>query len=172
MERGWPILGWFPSPAASSMPPCPDPHQLARLHDDIVVKEGDLLAVPAGSRTEAGLRWNIRVGVQYLEAWLRGVGCVPLYDLMEDAATAEISRTQIWQWLRHGAALDDGRSVDACARPRVFWIPKWTRCGPRSEPAVSTAADFKDAIALFERLVFSPEFEEFLTVPAYELLSD
>ena len=66
-----------------------------------------------GTRTEAGLRWNLRVGVQYLEAWLRGVGCVPLYNLMEDAATAEISRTQIWQWLRHGATLDDGRAVDA-----------------------------------------------------------
>ena len=71
----------------------------------------DLLRVPTGTRTEAGLRHNIRVGVQYLEAWLRGNGCVPLYNLMEDAATAEISRTQVWQWIRHGAALDDGRPV-------------------------------------------------------------
>ena len=75
---------------------------------------GDLLTftsplqIPQGPRTEAALRNNISVGVQYLEAWLGGLGCVPLHSLMEDAATAEISRTQVWQWLRHGAALDGG----------------------------------------------------------------
>jgi malate synthase len=68
-----------------------------------------LVQTPTGPRTEAGLRHNVRVGVQYLEAWLRGQGCVPLYDLMEDAATAEISRSQVWQWLRHGAEVDDER---------------------------------------------------------------
>ena len=73
------------------------PHQIERKREDVRVTEKDLLAVPAGTRTEAGLRQNIRVGVQYLEAWLGGAGCVPLYGLMEDAATAEISRTQIWQ---------------------------------------------------------------------------
>ncbi len=75
------------------------------------VGRAQLLELPTGTRTEAGLRQNVRVGVQYLEAWLRGSGCVPLYNLMEDAATAEISRTQVWQWLRHGARLDDGRVV-------------------------------------------------------------
>ena len=69
--------------------------------------------VPEGTRTEAGLRHNVRVGVQYLEAWLGGNGCVPLYNLMEDAATAEISRTQVWQWVRHGAHLEDGRPLTA-----------------------------------------------------------
>jgi malate synthase len=64
-----------------------------------------------GSITEAGLRWNIDVGLQYLEAWLRGVGCVPIYNLMEDAATAEISRAQVWQWVRHKAKLSDGRTI-------------------------------------------------------------
>src|SRR4030095_15444483 len=87
------------------------PNQLHRLREDVSVTNTDLLQVPTGSRTEAGLRHNIRVGVQYLESWLRGLGCVPLYHLMEDAATAEISRTQVWQWIHHGAALNDGRTV-------------------------------------------------------------
>ena len=73
----------------------------------------DLLEVPTGTITEAGLRWNIDVGLQYLEAWLRGIGCVPIYNLMEDAATAEICRAQVWQWVKHGAKLDDGRPVTA-----------------------------------------------------------
>src|SRR6185295_1199793 len=89
----------------------PTPNQLHVLREDVSVTADDLLRVPHGTRTEAGLRHSIRVGVQYLEAWLRGLGCVPLYDLMEDAATAEISRTQIWQWIHHGARLDDGRIV-------------------------------------------------------------
>ncbi len=149
----------------------PGPNQLARLRDDVTVGENDLLAVPAGTKTEAGLRWNLRVGVQYLEAWLRGVGCVPLYDLMEDAATAEISRTQIWQWLHHGAALEDGRRV----------TPALVRDTLASEMAAVRAeigsgrfegGRFNDAIALFERLILSSSFEEFLTLPAYELLPD
>ena len=70
-----------------------------------------LYALPEGAITEDGLRENIRVGIQYIEAWLRGSGCVPLYNLMEDAATAEISRSQVWQWLHHGALLEDGRIV-------------------------------------------------------------
>ena len=69
--------------------------------------------MPDGTITEAGLRWNIDVGLQYLEAWLRGVGCVPIYNLMEDAATAEICRAQVWQWVKLGAKLDDGRPVTA-----------------------------------------------------------
>ena len=71
----------------------------------------DLLRVPEGTITEAGLRKNIDVGIQYIEAWLSGNGCVPIYNLMEDAATAEISRTQVWQWLHFGARLEDGRTV-------------------------------------------------------------
>ena len=82
--------------------------------EDVQVgRGGPARACPQGTRTEAGLRHNIRVGVQYLEAWLRGQGCVPLYNLMEDAATAEISRAQVWQWMHHGATLDDGRPVTA-----------------------------------------------------------
>ena len=94
-------------------------NQLDRLREDVEISASDLLEVPAGTRTEQGLRLNIRVGIRYLEAWLRGVGCVPLYHLMEDAATAEISRTQIWQWLHHGAEFDDGRTIDRALVTRV-----------------------------------------------------
>jgi len=147
----------------------PGANQLSKLREDVAVGERDLLAVPGGTRTEAGLRWNLRVGVQYLEAWLRGVGCVPLYSLMEDAATAEISRAQIWQWLRHQATLDDGRPVIA-ALVREVLASEMAAVRAEVGPARYDADRFTDAIALFERLIFSPTFEEFLTIPAYELL--
>jgi malate synthase len=89
----------------------PDANQIARPAAAEALSGGDLLEVPEGAITEAGVRQNVNVGVLYLEAWLRGSGCVPLYNLMEDAATAEISRTQLWQWLRHGARLEDGRTL-------------------------------------------------------------
>src|SRR5690606_19195608 len=89
----------------------PGANQIERLREDLTISEQDLLEVPTGTRTEAGLRQNLNVGVLYLEAWLRGSGCVPLYNLMEDAATAEISRTQVWQWLHHKASLEDGHIV-------------------------------------------------------------
>src|SRR6202044_3820334 len=78
---------------------------------EVHITQADLLKVPDGEITEAGLRWNIDVGIQYLESWLRGNGCVPIYNLMEDAATAEISRAQVWQWVRHHAKLSDGRTI-------------------------------------------------------------
>src|SRR5260370_16175286 len=90
----------------------PQPNQIARKRQEVHVTASDLLAVPKGTITEAGLRQNLNVGIGYIEAWLRGIGCVPLYNLMEDAATAEISRAQIWQGIRHGAKLDDGRTID------------------------------------------------------------
>src|SRR6201993_3827507 len=90
----------------------PQPNQIAGKRQDVLVTALDLLAVPKGTITEAGLRQNLNVGIGYIEAWLRGIGCVPLYHLMEDAATAEISRAQVWQWIRHGAKLADGRVVD------------------------------------------------------------
>src|SRR5450755_1585210 len=94
----------------------PEPNQLSKKRDDVHVKQTDLLEVHKGKRTEDGLRENIRVGVQYIEAWLRGRGAVPIYNLMEDAATAEISRAQVWQWLHLKAKLDDGRE----ATPAMF----------------------------------------------------
>ncbi len=89
----------------------PAASQRERLRDDVRITAADLLSPPEGTRTMAGLRLNVNVGILYLAAWLDGMGCVPLYDLMEDAATAEISRCQVWQWLRHAADLDDGRTV-------------------------------------------------------------
>ncbi len=91
----------------------PQTNQLDKLREDVKVTAADLLKVAAGTITEGGLRNNINVSVQYLEAWLGGLGCVPLHNLMEDAATAEISRAQLWQWIRHGAQLDDGRVITA-----------------------------------------------------------
>src|SRR5262245_39783402 len=90
----------------------PGPNQLDKKREDVSVSPADLLRVPTGTRTEAGLRHTGGVGIAYLEAWLRGSGCVPLHHLMEDAATAEISRGQVWQWLRHGATLDGGPPLD------------------------------------------------------------
>jgi len=87
------------------------PNQIHVKREEVNVTAKDLLAVPAGEITEEGLRLNINVGLQYLEAWLRGNGCVPINNLMEDAATAEISRAQVWQWVRHKAKLSDGRAI-------------------------------------------------------------
>jgi malate synthase A len=147
----------------------PRPNQIDRLRDDVHVEAADLLRVPEGTRTEAGLRWNVRVGIQYLESWLRGAGCVPLYDLMEDAATAEISRMQIWQWLRHGALLDDGRAV---TRALVSDLVASEMASVREEIGETRFRDgrFDDAMALFERVATSEELVEFLTLPAYDVL--
>src|SRR5712692_271188 len=89
----------------------PQANQIAVKREDVKIGQRDLLKVPPGEITEQGLRLNVDVGIQYLESWLRGNGAVPIYNLMEDAATAEISRAQVWQWLRHGARLSDGRNV-------------------------------------------------------------
>src|SRR6202042_1194030 len=89
----------------------PQPNQIDKQLPDFKASAEDLLRVPEGTLTEAGLRQNVAVGLGYLEAWLRGIGCVPLFNLMEDAATAEISRAQLWQWVHHKAKLSDGRPV-------------------------------------------------------------
>jgi malate synthase len=139
-------------------------NQIDRLRDDVRTTGDDLLRVPEGTRTEAGLRQNVSVGVQYLEAWLRGTGCVPLYNLMEDAATAEISRTQVWQWIKHRARLDDGRTVTAELLERVL-DEEMRRVG-------ANGGRFAEAAKLFSRLSTQESYEEFLTLPAYELLLD
>src|SRR6185312_15280743 len=138
----------------------PGPNQLDRLREDVVTTRDDLLRMHAGARTEAGLRENIRVGIQYIEAWLRGKGAVPLYNLIEDAATAEISRTQVWQWIRHGAALDDGRVV---TRELVMGLID-------DEMRAFSGGEFATARALFTDLATAPQCRDFLTVPAYEKL--
>jgi malate synthase len=140
------------------------PNQLANGREDVTVTREDLLKVHQGPRTEAGLRENIRVGVQYLEAWLRGRGAVPLYNLMEDAATAEISRTQIWQWLRLKATLDDGRVVT----PQLFealFADELDRLRLRPE-----LTRLEAAARLFRDMTLSDTCAEFLTVEAYPQL--
>jgi malate synthase len=147
----------------------PGPHQIDRARDDVRVGAADLLAVPAGPRTADGLARNIKVAVQYIEHWLRGVGCVPLYGLMEDAATAEISRTQVWQWRHHGATLDDGATLD---RPRLraaIDAAMHDLAAELGQPRLA-AGRFAAARALFERLVLADRCEEFLTLPAYSAL--
>ncbi len=152
----------------------PGLNQIDRLREDVEVGAEDLLAVPQGPRTMEGLRHNIRVGVQYCEAWLRGMGCVPLYHLMEDAATAEISRTQIWQWLRHGAALtdDDGQAVVLTGEILGRALEREV-AGLREALGVERfdGGRFREAVELFKDLCINPQFIEFLTLPAYGLLT-
>jgi malate synthase len=142
----------------------PGSNQLDRLREDVEVTSADMLRVHEGPRTEAGLRENIRVGVRYIEAWLGGRGAAPLYNLMEDAATAEICRTQVWQWLRQGARLQDGRVIDEALVRRLL-----------DEETAAIREDFAPAhldaaTTLFEDLVFARDCAEFLTLPAYESL--
>ncbi|HVP15263.1 MAG TPA: malate synthase A [Terriglobales bacterium] len=145
------------------------PHQLDRLREDVHVTRDDLLETPRGTRTEEGLRLNIRVGVQYLEAWLRGAGCVPLDHLMEDAATAEISRTQIWHWIHLGAPLDDGREVTRALVERTL-DAELARVSREIGAERFASGRFPDAARLFLQVSTAPELEEFLTLPAYEVL--
>jgi malate synthase A len=146
------------------------PNQLDKQRDDVVISRDDLLRPHEGTRTEAGLRHNVRVGVQYLEAWLRGQGCVPIYNLMEDAATAEISRAQVWQWIHHQAPLDDG-SVVSPERFHAIVAEEIVQIRSEVGEARFSGGRFADAQALFERLSVAPRFEEFLTLPAYELIT-
>ncbi len=147
----------------------PGVNQLDKLRNDVNVTQADLLQVHTGQRTEAGLRENIRVGVQYIEAWLRGRGAVPLYNLMEDAATAEISRAQVWQWLRHRARLGDGREVTP-ALFRSLFADEMAKVRAAIGPAVYDAGRFAEATQLFCDMSLAADFAEFLTIPAYALL--
>jgi malate synthase len=147
----------------------PGPNQLGVLRADVHVSQEDLLRVPEGQHTDAGLRHNVRVGVQYLEAWLRGNGCVPLYNLMEDAATAEISRAQVWQWLRHKTPVDG----TPLTRDRFSLVVEEEMQRVRREvgDARFNGGRFPEARDLFVKLSTTPKFEDFLTLPAYDLLA-
>ncbi len=134
------------------------------------VLAGDLIRVPEGEITDAGLRSSVRIAVQYIEAWLRGTGCFALYDVTENAATAEICRAQVWQWLRHAARTSDGRPVTAERFDRVL-TEELDRIHDEVGPARLAAGVFPTAARLFERMAKQDTFEEFLTLPAYELLS-
>jgi malate synthase len=145
------------------------PNQIGVLREEVAVMPGDLLRVPQGEITEAGLRNCIRVGVQYIEAWLRGSGCVPLYNLMEDAATAEICRAQLWQWLHHETRTSDGAPVTP-ARFDSLLTQELDRIHDEVGPARLLNGVFPTAVRLFEQMTKQDEFDEFLTLPAYDLL--
>ena len=145
------------------------PNQLAVARAEVRVTAGDLLRVPDGEITEGGVRNCIRVGVQYIEAWLRGSGCVPLYNLMEDAATAEICRAQLWQWLHHGARTSDGAPVTPERFDRLL-TEEIDRIHGEVGAARLLNGVFPTAARLFEQMTKQDTFDEFLTLPAYELL--
>ncbi len=139
----------------------PTANQIQAKREDVKVTAADLLAPPGGTITEQGLRINIDVGLQYLESWLNGNGCVPIYNLMEDAATAEISRTQVWQWVHHGAKLEDGRTVTA------ELVKETVREEVAKNPGTPAKAK---AAGIFERMMTAKDCAEFLTLEAYEQL--
>jgi len=148
----------------------PGPNQIARTRDDVSATAADLLAVPEGTITEEGLRTNLRVGVQYIAAWLGGLGAVPLYNLMEDAATAEISRAQVWQWIHSPlGVLSDGRKVTIeLFRELLGQEMEALRAG-RGQLRYD-ARHLETAADLFARLSTADLFADFLTTPAYEYL--
>ena len=145
------------------------PNQIFVKREDVHVTAADLLKVPQGEITEKGLRLNIDVGIQYLESWLRGSGCVPIYNLMEDAATAEISRTQVWQWLHHGAKLNDGRTV-SLELVRATIVSVLDQLRTQLGPERYDAGKFPLAAQLFEQMMVSDQLGDFLTLAAYKYL--
>ena len=139
----------------------PEPNQITKPRTDRAITAKDLLTVPDGDITEAGLRWNVDVGLQYLDSWLRGSGCVPIYNLMEDAATAEICRAQVWQWLKHNARMTNGKTVTQDFAKQVIKDRATESCGDRQ---------LQKAAQVLESLMTSKEFPEFLTLASYDLL--
>jgi malate synthase len=135
-------------------------NQLSKIPERLPGRD-EMLELHTGPRTEAGARENIRVGVQYLATWLGGKGAVPLYNLMEDAATAEISRAQLWQWVHFGAELDDGRTFDRDLFDQLF---------DDEVGLLQDVEDIDEAAELFRDMIVSDEFVELLTLPAYERL--
>jgi malate synthase len=152
----------------------PGSHQLSVLREDTQVTEEDLMEVPDGPITYDGLKWNVTVGIQYLEAWLRGSGCVPLYNLMEDAATSEISRSQVWQWIRHGAEMDNGRKITPGIFKEAFGeVMEDIRNEVGGERFQN--GKYEEAGKLFSGMTlgtgeFAGDIPDFLTLPAYKYL--
>ncbi|MGH8481141.1 MAG: malate synthase A, partial [Nevskiaceae bacterium] len=146
----------------------PNANQVTRTFNYGITAD-DLLKRPEGQCTEAGLRNNINVGIQYIEAWIKGNGCVPLHNLMEDAATAEISRVQVWQWLKYGVTLADGRKV---TRELVLQIIDEELAGVRKTLGEERyyKGRFAEAAGMFARMSTASQCADFLTLPAYEYL--
>ena len=147
----------------------PTPNQIHKKFEEYQISEENLLEIPKGTITENGVRKNINVGILYLESWLMGVGAAALYNLMEDAATAEISRTQIWQWLKNEAKLEDGRTL----MPEM--VLHWQEEELQNIKNYVGEERFKNgkfelATELFDNLILNDNFEEFLTLKAYQFL--
>lgn len=148
----------------------PQPHQIDKLRQDVTITTSDLLKVPEGTITEEGLRTNIDVGIQYMANWLSGLGCVPIYNLMEDAATAEISRTQVWQWIHHPeGVLSDGRKV-TLELFREIMDEESQKIKKTIGEERFAKGNFALASRLFDDIIANEELEEFLTLRAYEYL--
>ena len=156
MVLGWLIPALVPVAKAVFDEHMPGPNQLQVKREDVTVSARDLLEVPSGTITEQGIQLNIDVGLEYLNAWLHGSGAVPIYHLMEDAATAEICRAQLWQWAYHGAKRNDGAPIT------TNMLRESIRLRAHAMPV---------AAELFERLVTAEQFPEFLTLEAYAKLS-
>ncbi|HEY8167477.1 MAG TPA: malate synthase A [Candidatus Limnocylindrales bacterium] len=141
------------------------PNQKQRLREDVAVEASDLLdvTVPGGRITESGVRQNVSVGLQYLDAWLRGIGAAAIFDLMEDAATAEISRSQLWQWRTQGVRLEDGRAIDTDLYATIR-DEELAKLGGRQGESLA------DAASLLDGLVLGDDFPDFLTLEAYARL--
>jgi malate synthase len=140
----------------------PEANQISKARTDRAVSAQDLLEVPDGDITEAGLRWNIDVGLQYVDSWLRGLGCVPIYNLMEDAATAEICRAQVWQWVKHGARMTNGETVTAELVKKILG-DRVTELGGNQQ--------LQKAAQVLDTLMTGREFPDFLTLASYDLLN-
>ena len=148
----------------------PSPNQIEKLREDVRVSAADLLKLPTGTITEEGLRTNIDVGIQYMAEWLLGNGCVPIYNLMEDAATAEISRTQLWQWVHHPKGiLDDGREVTLDLFRSLMQEEMQKICKLVGDECYEDGK-YNLAAQLFDELISKAQLEEFLTLRAYDYL--
>ena len=141
-------------------------NQIDKKLDEPQITQKDLLKVPDGSITEEGLRENIKVGIQYVEAWLRGNGCVPLYNLMEDAATAEISRAQLWQWLNNEVVMDNNQKLTVDFFEKIS-LEECEKIKEEIGQETYSKGKFNLAINLFSEMIKKDKFDEFLTLPAY-----
>ncbi len=147
------------------------PNQIDKKREDVNVTAEDLVAVPEGTITLEGLRINCSVGIQYIASWLRGNGAAPINNLMEDAATAEISRTQVWQWIRHPKGiLDDGRGITLAFVLEIL-EEELVKIKEAVGEQVYNRGRYEEAAELFKSLIEQEEFAEFLTLPGYEKLA-
>lgn len=145
-----------------------NPNQINYKITETITKE-QLLETPKGTITDEGLRHNIRVGVQYLEAWIRGNGCVPIYNLMEDCATVEISKSQIWQWIWHEASTNDNQKI-TLSRFKQTLQEELSKIKSEVGEEVFDKGSFGYAADLFDKIISDPQFTEFLSIPAYKYL--